>query len=109
MKIEFDPVKDEKNQQEHGLSLADVHLLDWDHAIYRTDERKEYGEERIQAFAYGLKDKKPYAVVLTIRGERVRIISFRRANKREERLILKERNTHDEESTTKKGDKKRRI
>jgi len=87
MKIEYDPDKDVKNQKEHGLSLADVHLLDWDHAVYRVDARKDYGEERLQAFAYGAGDKKPYAVVLTIRGEHVRVISFRRANKREERIL----------------------
>lgn len=108
MKIEFDPVKDAKNQREHGLSLGEVHILDWDHAVYRADARKDYGEERLQAFAYGTGDKKPYVVVLTIRGEHVRIISFRRANKREERILetTGKEHSHGKQTST-KGDKKR--
>ena len=107
MKTEYDPAKDVKNQEEHGLSLADVHLLDWDHAVYRSDLRKNYGEERIQAYAYGLKDKKPYVVVLTIRGDNVRVISFRRANKREERLLNNPEPKENHAKDQRKGDKKR--
>ncbi len=99
MDFEYDPEKNSKNIRQHGLSFADVHMLDWDAAVYREDIRKEYGEVRVQAFTFD-KDKKLYMVAFTVRHEKIRVISFRRANKREEKIFLgddsKERSTHNE-------------
>ena len=67
---------------------ADVHGLDWDHAVYRQDTRKTM-RRRIQAYAYGLDDNKLYAAVLTMRGDAVRIIS-QAGQQREERRFQTE-------------------
>ena len=51
--------------------------------LYTLDDRKAYGEARF--VAYVPREGKLYAVCLTPRQGALRIISFRRANKREER------------------------
>lgn len=84
MEIEFDPDKNSINQTVHGLRFDDVHQLDWDNALVVEDDRQDYGETRYRAFVYG-QDDKPYSVAFTLRGNRVRVISFRRAREQERR------------------------
>lgn len=81
MKIEFDPAKDTANRAKHGVSLALARELDWESALVWLDERFEYGELRIIALAP--KSKILYYVAFVNRGEVRRIISLRRANRRE--------------------------
>ena len=81
MKIEFDPVKDATNQTKHGVSLVLAGELDWEAALVCVDDRFEYGELRMIALApeTGIL----YYVVFVERGKMRRIISLRRANRRE--------------------------
>jgi uncharacterized DUF497 family protein len=81
MRIEFDPIKDVSNQEKHGLSLALAAELDWDQALVWVDDRYEYGEMRMIALApdTGIL----YYVAFVDRGEVRRIISLRRAGRRE--------------------------
>lgn len=81
MRIEFDPAKDLSNQEKHGLSLSLAALLDWDEALVWIDERYDYGELRMIALApdTGIL----YCVAFVDRDEARRIISLRRANRRE--------------------------
>ena len=81
MRIEFDHVKDASNLEKHGLSLALAAELDWDESLVWVDERYEYGELRMIALApdTGIL----YYVAFVDRGETRRIISLRRANRRE--------------------------
>jgi uncharacterized protein len=81
MQIEFDPVKDAGNQAKHGLSLAFAAELDWDAALVWVDARFSYNEERMIALApeTGIL----YYVAYVDRGAARRIISLRRANRRE--------------------------
>ena len=51
-------------------------------AVVVIDKRRFYGEER--RMAYGPVDGRLYALVYTLRGDRRRIISFRKANRREQ-------------------------
>jgi uncharacterized DUF497 family protein len=83
MLIEFDITKDETNQEKHGISLAAAGSIDWETALIRPDTRKNYAENRFQAF--GLLDGRLYFVAFTVRGDAIRIISMRKANKREEK------------------------
>jgi uncharacterized DUF497 family protein len=83
MLIEYDTTKDEANQEKHGISLAAAGSIDWETALIRPDARKDYSEDRFQAL--GLLDERLYLVAFTVRGEALRIISMRKANKREER------------------------
>jgi uncharacterized protein len=81
MQIEFDPVKDASNQAKHGVSLALVAELEWDDALVWVDTRYEYGELRMIALAPEINVL--YYVAFVDRGEVRRIISLRRANRRE--------------------------
>ena len=90
MLILYDPVKDQLNQDKHGLSLAQAGLLDWATALIRADTRFDYSEARYQAL--GLLDMRVHLAAFTIRDDALRIISLRRANSREERRFEKARN-----------------
>jgi uncharacterized protein len=81
MQIEFDPVKDASNQTKHGVSLALAAELEWDAALVWVDTRYEYGELRMIALAPEFNVL--YYVAFVDRGEVRRIISLRRANRRE--------------------------
>jgi uncharacterized protein len=81
MRIEFDPAKDASNQSKHGVSLSLAGQLDWDEALVWADERFEYAELRMIALAP--KTQILYYVAFVDRGTTRRIISLRRANRRE--------------------------
>jgi uncharacterized DUF497 family protein len=81
MKIEFDPAKDVINQTKHGLSLSMAGELDWKAALAWIDDRAEYGELRIIALAP--KNEVLFYVAFVDRADVRRIISLRRANRRE--------------------------
>ena len=81
MRIAFDPVKDAANQTKHGLSLAMAGELDWEAALVWVDGRFEYNETRMIALAP--ETEILYYVAFVDRGEVRRIISLRRANRRE--------------------------
>lgn len=83
MKIEFDEAKDALNLAIHGYSLR-VGAVVLEHAVgAREDNRRSYGETRINAF--GLVEGRLFACTYTMRGEVVRVISVRKANLREQR------------------------
>ncbi len=87
MKIEFDPAKSARNASERGLPFELTAELEWSAARVRTDERRNYGEDRFVALVPT--SGRLYAVCYCIRGDARRIISFRKANKREERAYAK--------------------
>jgi uncharacterized DUF497 family protein len=79
VEIEFDPAKDAANIAKHGISLAraddiEVFARVWD------DRFKE-----VRFRAYGLIDGLAYCLAYTIRDERIRAISLRRAREKEVR------------------------
>lgn len=55
--------------------------FDWANAVIESDSRKDYGESRFMA--YGLIEDRLYCLVFTPRGSKIRIISLRKANRRE--------------------------
>lgn len=81
MHIEFDPSKDEANLAKHGVSLRLAVELDWEAALVWVDERFEYNEMRMIALAPNTEIL--YCVAFVDRGNVRRIISLRRANRRE--------------------------
>jgi len=84
MKMEFDPGKDAINTAKHGVSLKDAAMLEWDYVWATEDARNDYGERRM--IGYGPIGSRVYCVVYTERGETRRVISLRKANRREVRL-----------------------
>lgn len=81
MEIEFDQVKSEKNRLERDLPFDLVATFEWDSAVVWPDSRHEYGETRFCAIGYI--GARLYHLAFTTRGESVRVISLRKANKRE--------------------------
>ncbi|MFT3906009.1 MAG: BrnT family toxin [Steroidobacteraceae bacterium] len=81
MQIEFDPAKNDANREKHGIELAAAERLEWDTAITWADARKDYGEGRECGIGYiGLA---LYFVVFVDRDQTRRIISLRKANRKE--------------------------
>ena len=81
MLIDFDPSKDAANLSKHGVSLAAAAELNWAAALAWIDDRADYGEVRIVALA-PIGDRL-FFVVFVDRSDARRIISLRRANRRE--------------------------
>jgi uncharacterized protein len=81
VRVEFDLAKDEANVAKHGVPLALARKLDWDAALVWLDERFEYGELRMIALAP--ETDTLYYVAFVDRGNTRRIISLRRAERRE--------------------------
>ncbi|MFM2006166.1 MAG: hypothetical protein RLZZ09_1821 [Pseudomonadota bacterium] len=81
MRIEFDTTKDRLNIDKHGVSLNEAGALEWDAGLTWDDTRKDYGEPR----QCGLVPigARLYHVVFVERGSHRRIISLRKANRRE--------------------------
>ena len=85
MEITFDPRKNERNLRDRGIDFEMVSEFDFGSALFTIDTRKDYGEVRTRAL--GIIEDKFYALVFTMRGNVLRVISLRRANR-------KERNRH---------------
>jgi uncharacterized DUF497 family protein len=81
MDIEFDPAKSAKNEAERGMPFALVEEFDFDTAYTKIDARFEYAEER--RIAYGPLQGRLCAIVYCFTTTGIRIISLRKANKRE--------------------------
>jgi uncharacterized protein len=89
MLLEFNAEKNEQNVRKRGLGFECVADLDLNAAVFIPDSRRDYGEPRIMIAAplYG----RLHVAVVTPRGERIRVISLRRANTREEKTYGKAR------------------
>ena len=81
MNIEFDPIKNAKNIAERGLNFESVVDFEFETAIIWIDSRKTYPETRISAL--GLLSGRVHSLVFTETNTGIRVISFRKANKRE--------------------------
>ena len=82
MTVEWDPSKAEANEKKHGVDFADAAAaLDDEFAITITDPDSE-GEERYITLCSDPLGS-VLVVVYTWRGERLRLISARRATNRE--------------------------
>ena len=86
---EWDEAKRLANLRKHGVDFASVEAFDWDQAVTFEDIRDRYHEHRWVAF--GPIGDMIFALVFTEPEDGVtRVISLRRATKRERRLYAKE-------------------
>lgn len=81
MEYEWDEAKGAANLAKHGVSLGDAVGLDWESGIDLIDTREEYGEARI--IRYAQLEYRFFVCVYVQRGEKRRVISLRKTNKRE--------------------------
>jgi len=84
-----DPKKEDRNIAERGLSLELAEQLDWTTALIWEDKRKDYGERRY--CVPGFIEDRLHSVVFTPRNGKPRVISLRKANKREVNRYEKEK------------------
>lgn len=83
MEVSFDPTKNAQNIELRGLSFERAVEFEFSTAWILVDNRKDYGETRYRAF--GFLGERLHALVFTETKVGIRVISFRKANKREER------------------------
>ena len=81
MLITCDPNKSRANYFKHGIVLEFAQYLDWTKEVVWQDARYNYNEVRMSGLVP--LEGKVYAVVYVLRAESTRMISLRKANKRE--------------------------
>jgi uncharacterized protein len=81
MQYEWDENKRLANLVRHRIDFCDAADFQWDTAIETIDDRIDYGEERWVAM--GFIGNQLHIMVYTFRAQTIRIISLRKANKRE--------------------------
>ena len=81
MGYEYDPLKNESNFEKHGLYLSEVEYFEWDTAIISEDFRLTYPEKRFEA--KGDIEQSLHILIFCFRGKNIRVISLRKANRRE--------------------------
>ncbi|HEY7300595.1 MAG TPA: BrnT family toxin [Xanthobacteraceae bacterium] len=84
MEFEWDETKSERNRRERGFDFERAALIFEGPVIEWCDIRKDWGEPRI--LAVGVVEGDTLAVIYTERGQLRRIISARKARKKEREL-----------------------
>jgi len=81
MQYEWDEKKNAANRIKHGLDFSSAEGFCWDTAVETIDDRSDYGEERW--ISMGLIGVRVHIMIYARRTGNIRIISLRKANKRE--------------------------
>ena len=84
MKFEWDKNKNERNIKHHEIDFHDAASIFEHPMLVKTDTRKDYGEKRLVGL--GLLFEVVVVIVFTKRGDVIRVISIRRANKNERKI-----------------------
>ncbi len=84
MEFEWDNAKSDRNRRERGFGFDYAAWIFDGPTIEAVDARRLYGEVRIRAI--GRVDDNVLVVIYTDRGQSRRIISARKANRRERQL-----------------------
>jgi uncharacterized DUF497 family protein len=87
MTYEWDERKSRINLAKHGLDFSDAEAVFSGPCITFVDDRFDYGEERL--ITLGLLAGRAVVIAHAQRNEVVRIISMRKANRREQKIYQK--------------------
>ncbi len=82
----WDETKREANLQKHGIDFVGAEEVFAGYTVTLEDKRLRYGEQRFVTF--GVLEGRLVAVVHTERAGNIRIISIRRATRREQKSYL---------------------
>ena len=88
MRFEWDESKREENIRRHGLDFFGVEGMFAEATLTVLDDRFDYGERRF--LTLGVLDGRVLAVAHTETDEVIRVISLRKASKREEAIYYQE-------------------
>lgn len=80
-KYEWDERKSISNADKHGVEFSEIVAFDWNSALVMIDDRADYGENRFVAL--GLIGNRVHVCAYTERRDNFRLISLRKANRRE--------------------------
>ena len=83
MDVIYDSAESARNIELRGLSFERAAEFDFQTAVLEMDTRRDYGETRTTAI--GDLNGVLHVLIFTMREETLRVISFRKANKREVR------------------------
>ncbi len=95
MQYEWDENKNRLNLEKHGLDFSLVEVIFNYLHITKIDNRKDYGEQRFLTMGtiglYG----RAVIVAHTLRNNKIRVISIRKANRREQAIMNKVKGERD--------------
>ncbi len=83
MRVAWDEAKRSENLRKHGIDFVGIEALFEGYTVTLEDDRFPYGEQRLVTF--GVLEGRVLAVVHTERAGALRIISARKATRREEK------------------------
>jgi uncharacterized protein len=81
MRFEWDETKRVANIAKHGVDFTVIADFEWETALVRPDTREDHDE--LREVALGFVGARLHSVVFTERGDVVRVISLRKATKKE--------------------------
>lgn len=84
---DWDEEKNQENLEKHGLSFEDAELVFRGPCVTFDDDRFDYDEDRF--LTLGLLQSRVVLIAYTWREERIRIISMRKATRREQEIYQK--------------------
>jgi uncharacterized DUF497 family protein len=87
MRFTWHEAKRKQNLKEHGIDFADAEQVFEGPTFTIEDDRFRYGEQRF--LSLGLLEGIPVSIVHTETRDRIHIISFRKATKRETAILFK--------------------
>lgn len=85
--FEWDDDKAARNLAQHGVGFAVIRKFEWETCTTFEDRREAYSETRF--VSHGVIEDRLHVAVWTVRGSRRRLISLRKANRREARAYMK--------------------
>ena len=89
MRWDWDAEKARGNEEKHGVNFEESENFDFPNARVWEDKRKDYGETR--ELALGMIRDRLHLMVFVAKPDHFRIISLRKANRREGRVYERRR------------------
>lgn len=81
MEFDYNPAKNRANIEKHGIPLFKANEINLETLHIEQDLRKAYSEDRF--IGTGYLDRRLHVMIFTPREGKLRVISLRKANKRE--------------------------
>ncbi len=93
MNISYSQTKNQQNIEKHGISFELIEEMEQTTSYTKQDLRNKYNEPRF--ISYGFIRNRLHILIWTLREYKMRAISLRKANKKEEREYYDKMGTRD--------------